>query len=163
MFAPRRCRLVAKITTSFTFYLLSFSSLLINSNVSLCLLLTLVVAFSLVQGFAPHMKMSPFKITRKPISMAKEPVEAIEPDFITPNPGDKDYEAKMFDMNRRVRLGRSRDQDGKSNLWSIEPKMQVVEEEQETGGVQDHSKRSKYQEDHVEVNHLAQLEAKSKM
>ena len=25
----------------------------------------------------------------------------------------------MFNMNRRVRLGRSRDQDGKSNIWSI--------------------------------------------
>eukprot|EP01038_Epipyxis_sp_PR26KG_P007221 gene7221-9852_t len=36
---------------------------------------------------------------------------------------------KLFDMNRIVRLGRSRDQDGKSNIWSIEPTMQVVEEE----------------------------------
>jgi hypothetical protein len=36
---------------------------------------------------------------------------------------------KLFDMNRRVRLGRSRDQDGKSNIWSIEPTMQVVEDE----------------------------------
>jgi hypothetical protein len=25
----------------------------------------------------------------------------------------------LFNMNRRVRLGRSRDQDGKSNIWSI--------------------------------------------
>jgi hypothetical protein len=37
---------------------------------------------------------------------------------------------RMFDMNRRVRLGRSRDQDGKSNIWSIEPTMEVVETEE---------------------------------
>lgn len=35
---------------------------------------------------------------------------------------------RMFDMNRRVRLGRSKDQDGKSNIWSIEPAMEVMEE-----------------------------------
>ena len=35
---------------------------------------------------------------------------------------------RMFDMNRRVRLGRSKDQDGKSNIWSIEPTMEVIEE-----------------------------------
>jgi hypothetical protein len=43
------------------------------------------------------------------------------------------YEAqadkKLFDMNKNVRLGRSRDQDGKSNIWSIEPAMEVAEEE----------------------------------
>ena len=27
------------------------------------------------------------------------------------------------------RLGRTKDQDGKSNIWSVEPKMEVVEEE----------------------------------
>lgn len=43
------------------------------------------------------------------------------------------YEAqadkKLFDMNKNVRLGRSRDQDGKSNIWSIEPAMEVAEDE----------------------------------
>jgi len=34
-----------------------------------------------------------------------------------------------FDMNRIVRLGRSKDQDGKSNIWSIEPAMEVEETE----------------------------------
>ena len=38
-------------------------------------------------------------------------------------------QAKMFAMNKRVRLGRSRDQDGKSNIWSIEPRMEVDGEE----------------------------------
>lgn len=37
---------------------------------------------------------------------------------------------KIFDMNRRVRLGRSKDQDGKSNIWSVEPTMEVVEDEE---------------------------------
>ena len=31
--------------------------------------------------------------------------------------------------NKIVRLGRSKDQDGKSNIWSVEPKMEVVYEE----------------------------------
>jgi len=44
------------------------------------------------------------------------------------------YEAqadkKLFDMNKNVRLGRSRDQDGKSNIWSIEPAMEVTEDDE---------------------------------
>jgi len=39
-------------------------------------------------------------------------------------------ETNFFDSNRIVRLGRSRDQDGKSNIWSIEPRM-VVEDKEE--------------------------------
>lgn len=31
--------------------------------------------------------------------------------------------------NKNFRLGRSKDQDGKSNIWSVEPKMEVVDEE----------------------------------
>jgi hypothetical protein len=31
--------------------------------------------------------------------------------------------------NKIFRLGRSKDQDGKSNIWSVEPKMEVVYEE----------------------------------
>ena len=51
---------------------------------------------------------------------------------------DKDpaYESqadkKLFDMNKNVRLGRSRDQDGKSNIWSIEPAMEVAEDDEDT-------------------------------
>ena len=30
-------------------------------------------------------------------------------------------------MNRLIRLGRSKDQDGKSNIWSVEPTMEVME------------------------------------
>jgi hypothetical protein len=44
-----------------------------------------------------------------------------------------DTEKKLkFSMNERVRLGRSKDQEGKSNVWSVEPKMRV---EQEEGGL----------------------------
>ena len=32
-------------------------------------------------------------------------------------------------FNKNTRLGRSKDQDGKSNIWSVEPKMEVIEEE----------------------------------
>eukprot|EP00607_Mallomonas_marina_P005061 CAMPEP_0182429010 /NCGR_PEP_ID=MMETSP1167-20130531/25413_1 /TAXON_ID=2988 /ORGANISM="Mallomonas Sp, Strain CCMP3275" /LENGTH=98 /DNA_ID=CAMNT_0024612299 /DNA_START=197 /DNA_END=493 /DNA_ORIENTATION=+ len=39
----------------------------------------------------------------------------------------------FFNSNKRVRLGRSRDQDGKSNIWSIEPRMEVSEEESGEG------------------------------
>jgi len=31
--------------------------------------------------------------------------------------------------NKIFRLGRSKDQDGKSNIWSVEPKMEVIYEE----------------------------------
>ena len=40
---------------------------------------------------------------------------------------------ELFSMNRRVRLGRSKDEDGKSNIWSIEPTMQVEDDEEESG------------------------------
>jgi hypothetical protein len=32
-------------------------------------------------------------------------------------------------FNKNTRLGRSKDQDGKSNIWPVEPKMEVIEEE----------------------------------
>ena len=56
----------------------------------------------------------------------------------TPLPHQKHTTAKAadpelkFDMNKRVRLGRSRDQDGKSNIWSIEPTMQVSNNDDDT-------------------------------
>lgn len=39
----------------------------------------------------------------------------------------EEFESKPF--NRNIRLGRSKDEDGKSNIWSVEPKMEVVDEE----------------------------------
>jgi hypothetical protein len=49
------------------------------------------------------------------------------------NNQDQDYDDDEItrdddkSMNRLVRLGRSKDQDGKSNIWSVEPTMEVVE------------------------------------
>jgi hypothetical protein len=61
-----------------------------------------------------------------------------EEDFV--KPGENPAEAKLrFEMNKRVRLGRSRDQDGKSNIWSIEPTMEVEEGEDEE---QDQTKKN---------------------
>lgn len=38
-----------------------------------------------------------------------------------------DTTSKTF--NKTFRLGKSKDQDGKSNIWSVEPKMELVNEE----------------------------------
>jgi hypothetical protein len=67
--------------------------------------------------------------TLTPLAMSDE-----SPAPVVMSDGDnEEQESKMFDMNNRVRLGRSRDQDGKSNIWSIEPTMEV-EDEEEGGG-----------------------------
>jgi hypothetical protein len=61
---------------------------------------------------------------------------AIDPSDVVPKGPEPvlDFEEqKLFDMNKNVRLGRSRDQDGKSNIWSIEPRMEVMEGEEEGG------------------------------
>jgi hypothetical protein len=42
---------------------------------------------------------------------------------------DLDIDATSKSSNKIFRLGRSKDQDGKSNIWSVEPKMEVVYEE----------------------------------
>ena len=54
--------------------------------------------------------------------------------FVSPENGE-DSDRKIFDMNKRVRLGRSRDQDGKSNIWSIEPTMEVIDESEGDAGL----------------------------
>ena len=42
---------------------------------------------------------------------------------------DLEIDTTSKSSNKIVRLGRSKDQDGKSNIWSVEPKMEVVYEE----------------------------------
>jgi len=62
----------------------------------------------------------------------------------TSNDSEKDeFEEENFNnnptsMNRIIRLGRSKDQDGKSNIWSVEPTMQVIE--QKPGDISDTNK-----------------------
>ena len=55
-----------------------------------------------------------------------EDVDDAVPEF------DNDQDKNLFEMNRITRLGRSKDQDGKSNIWSIEPAMEVIEGEEES-------------------------------
>ena len=42
---------------------------------------------------------------------------------------DLEIDTTSKSSNKIFRLGRSKDQDGKSNIWSVEPKMEVVYEE----------------------------------
>ena len=42
---------------------------------------------------------------------------------------DLEIDTTIKPFNKNFRLGRSKDQDGKSNIWSVEPKMEVVDEE----------------------------------
>ena len=42
---------------------------------------------------------------------------------------DLEIDTTSKSFNKIFRLGRSKDQDGKSNIWSVEPKMEVVYEE----------------------------------
>jgi len=47
------------------------------------------------------------------------------------NSEKNDLEIDTIDktFNKNLRLGRSKDEDGKSNIWSVEPKMEVIKEE----------------------------------
>jgi hypothetical protein len=45
------------------------------------------------------------------------------------NNNDLELDTTDKSFNKNTRLGRSTDQDGKSNIWSVEPKMEVIEEE----------------------------------
>jgi hypothetical protein len=80
-------------------------------------------------AFRPSMALKKASVLRMSEQPNVEQEVDDEPDFIPVSP-EEAVDGKLFDMNRRVRLGRSRDQDGKSNIWSIEPRMQVVEEEE---------------------------------
>lgn len=45
------------------------------------------------------------------------------------NNDDLELDTTDKSFNKNSRLGRSKDQDGKSNIWPVEPKMEVIEEE----------------------------------
>jgi hypothetical protein len=83
---------------------------------SLLVLLVLIVAVS-------AFRTAPVRVSFRTSSLVRMSAEDEQP-FVP----DADLEKKsFFESNRRVRLGRSRDEDGKSNIWSIEPRMEVVE------------------------------------
>lgn len=80
---------------------------------AIVLLCLLAVAGAFVPMARPAFKLRVFD----GVEIEPERMEAGEPDeelLEAPKTGDG-----LFNMNRRVRLGRSRDQDGKSNIWSI--------------------------------------------
>lgn len=108
-------------------------------------LLILAIIASAVQGFrmAP-MRVMTRSVTRSPVVAVSSLTRSMKTTMFMAQMDDDDdeeelpenateEERRIFDMNRIVRLGRSKDQDGKSNIWSIEPAMEV--EEEESGGV----------------------------
>lgn len=90
-------------------------------------LLSLLSSAALVSSFT----MAPYK-SKVFSSMSLKMSEEQTTEKVVMTDSDINQDPRMFDMNRRVRLGRSKDQDGKSNIWSIEPTMEVVEEEEPT-------------------------------
>lgn len=42
---------------------------------------------------------------------------------------DKEDDNAINKFNTNFRLGRTKDEDGKNNIWSVEPKMEVLDEE----------------------------------
>ena len=53
----------------------------------------------------------------------------LNPNDFEKNDEEIDSTSKIKRFNKNLRLGRSKDQDGKSNIWSVEPKMEVVDQE----------------------------------
>ena len=98
----------------------------INMN-ALSILALLVCAIVSADAFSPRLQraVTSTSVSNKvfypfPLHMSDETDGPEDEPFVAPEPA-------FFDGNKRVRLGRSKDQDGKSNIWSIEPKMEVME------------------------------------
>ena len=86
------------------------------------LVVVMMMMMSRVEAFRSNRLMHS---TRSLSSLKASESDAPEPDF------EPEKDASLFNMNKRVRLGRSRDEDGKSNIWSIEPTMKVEEEDED--------------------------------
>ena len=98
-----------------------------NLLLTICLISIIFPAF-LVSSFETSL-LSRSLIHKKMLSklqMSDNSEEGFVPDNEVPSRN------QFFDGNKRVRLGRSKDQDGKSNIWSIEPTMEVQEEEEDS-------------------------------
>eukprot|EP00903_Cladosiphon_okamuranus_P010583 g10007.t1 len=80
---------------------------------------------------ASALRPAPRRTTRSALLMAEEEVEeAVEEAVVEQAVVDPAQDAtasvkSFFAPNKNVRLGSSRDQDGKSNVWAVEPKMRV--------------------------------------
>ena len=94
----------------------------------------LVCLIASINAFRPSLSRSAgLKLRARnltPLAMSGEEEGSAPTPVVMSDADNEEQESKMFDMNNRVRLGRSRDQDGKSNIWSIEPTMEVEEEEE---------------------------------
>lgn len=90
-------------------------------------LLSLLSSIALVSSYT----LTPYKSKVSSI-MSLRMADDKSNDKVVMTDSDVNQDPSLFDMNRIVRLGRSKDQDGKSNIWSIEPTMEVVEEEEES-------------------------------
>ncbi|KAJ1399995.1 hypothetical protein B484DRAFT_458237 [Ochromonadaceae sp. CCMP2298] len=96
---------------------------------SLRFFLAFIFAAVAVNAFAPR-----FALKASPISLYMSDEadgETVEMKNVEMQAFENEEDKKLFEMNRITRLGRSRDQDGKSNIWSIEPRMEVAEDEVE--------------------------------
>jgi hypothetical protein len=93
-------------------------------------LLLLAIALVSVNAFRMNSRLvSPI---RNRLMMAEESEKVTMSDADASEPFVPEAQQnQFFEPNKRVRLGRSKDEDGKSNVWSIEPRMEVVEDEEE--------------------------------
>jgi hypothetical protein len=99
---------------------------------SLRFFIAFIFAVVAVKAFAPHFAMKTSHISSLSMSDEADSLTAVEMQAF-----ENEEDKKLFEMNRITRLGRTRDQDGKSNIWSIEPRVEVAEDEVEEVKLQD--------------------------
>ena len=68
------------------------------------------------------------KINPKDVNNLKKLKEKGIPLNLILNYNDKKNTIVVTETNKKIRTGRSEDEDGKTNVWSVEPKMEIVEE-----------------------------------
>ena len=91
--------------------------------------LFILVLLAACSAFRPMASRMALKVARASALSMSESDESASGKVVMSEAENVAAKKELFDMNERVRLGRSRDQDGKSNIWSIEPRMEVEEEE----------------------------------
>eukprot|EP00752_Nemacystus_decipiens_P008182 g7318.t1 len=87
-------------------------------------------AASTTSASTSALRPSPRRSGRSALFMAEEEVEEAVEEVVQEAVVDPAQDAtasvkSFFAPNENVRLGSSRDQDGKSNVWAVEPKMRV--------------------------------------
>lgn len=64
-----------------------------------------------------------------PVFYNKKNIHLLQLNNDANNNKDIEFDTISKSFNKNLRLGRSKDEDGKSNIWSVEPKMEVIQEE----------------------------------